>query len=100
MIPELFQSADTFRDRFEQGLVELPRTTGELGEDIPVIANANFEPRIWERPQGELRTCFARLAAGLATAGGFPLASEAEFERLRPEDVTAQIAAVNPRAGE
>jgi hypothetical protein len=63
MLPALFHSADTFRDRFEQGLVDLLRTTGELGEDILVLANANFEPRIWEHLRGELRTCFAGLAS-------------------------------------
>jgi len=63
MIPDLFHSADTFRDRFERGLIDLLRSTGELGEDILVLANANFEPRIWEHLHDELRTCFARLAA-------------------------------------
>ena len=68
MFPELFHSADVFRDRFEQGLIDLLRTTGELGEDILVLANANFEPRIWDHLRDELRTCFARLAAELAAA--------------------------------
>lgn len=68
MFPDLFRSADAFRDRFEQGLVDLLRTTGELGEDILVLANANFEPRIWEHLQDELRHCFARLAAERAAA--------------------------------
>lgn len=69
MPAELLHSADTFRDRFEQGLVDLLRTTGELGEDILVLANANFEPRIWEHLHDELRACFTRLAAELAAAG-------------------------------
>jgi len=68
MLPELFHSADTFRDRFEQGLIDLLRSTGELGEDILVLANANFEPRIWDHLRDELRTCFARLASEKATA--------------------------------
>jgi hypothetical protein len=63
MLPDLFQSADIFRDRFEQGLIDLLRTTGELGEDILVLANANFEARIWEHLHDELRACFMRLAA-------------------------------------
>lgn len=62
-LPGLFDSADAFRERFEQGLVDLLRTTGELGEDILVLANANFEPRIWDHLHDELRACFARLAA-------------------------------------
>lgn len=68
MLPDLFQSADTFRDRFELGLIQLLRTTGELGEDILVLANANFEPRIWDHLHGELRDCFARLAREQAAA--------------------------------
>ena len=68
MLPDLFRSADVFRERFEQGLIELLRTTGEIGEDILVLANANFEPRIWEHLRDELRSCFARLAVELAAA--------------------------------
>lgn len=63
MPPDPFSSVDVFRDRFEQGLVDLLRTTGELGEDILVLANANFEPRIWAHLRAELKACFARLAA-------------------------------------
>lgn len=63
MLPAPFVSADVFRDRFEQGLVGLLRTAGELGEDILVLANANFEARIWAHLRSELRACFARLAA-------------------------------------
>lgn len=74
MPPALFQSADTFRDHFEQGLIDLLRTTGELGEDILVLANANFEPRIWDHLRDELRACFAGLAAAAAakTLAGAP----------------------------
>lgn len=68
MLPALFRSADSYRDRFERGLVELLRATGEPGEDILVLANANFEPRIWEHLRDELRTCFARLADELTAA--------------------------------
>jgi hypothetical protein len=68
MFPDLFSSADTFRDRFEQGLIELLRSTGELGEDILVLANANFEPRIWDHLRDELRVVFAHLEGELAAA--------------------------------
>jgi len=67
-LPDLFESAAAFRDRFEQGLIALLRETGELGEDILVLANANFEPRIWDHLHDELKHCFARLAEQLATA--------------------------------
>jgi hypothetical protein len=62
VLPDFFSSPEVFRDRFEQGLVDLLRSTGELGEDILVLANAHFEPRIWDHLQEELRACFARLA--------------------------------------
>lgn len=68
MLPDLFQSTDTFRDRFERGLIDLLRSTGELGEDILVLANANFEPRIWDHLRDELRAVFAKLADELAVA--------------------------------
>lgn len=101
MNPDIFQSADIFRDRFEQGLVNLLRTSGELGEDILVLANANFEPRIWAHLHGELRLCFAQLAAGQAAAAreGRPLQGAADdvvalrqildhgFETLRPTEL-------------
>jgi hypothetical protein len=82
MLPDLFQSADLFRDRFEQGLIDLLRTTGELGEDILVLANASFEPRIWQHLHDELRECFARLAAEQAAA-----ANEGRTMAGAPDDV-------------
>jgi len=93
MLPDLFSSADVFRDRFEQGLIDLLRTTGELGEDILVLANANFEARIWEHLHDELRACFMRLAAESAAGSlhGAPddVATlreilEHDFDTLRP----------------
>ncbi len=68
MIPDLFESTDSFRNTFERGLVHLLGTTGELGEDILVLANANFDPRIWEHLRQPLRACFVRLAAEQAAA--------------------------------
>ncbi|WP_147435843.1 hypothetical protein [Sulfurisoma sediminicola] len=96
MLPDLFESADVFRDRFERGLVDLLRTTGELGEDILVLANANFETRIWEHLHDELRACFMRLAAENAaqTLHGAPddVATlreilDHDFDTLRPVEL-------------
>ncbi|MBI3095346.1 MAG: hypothetical protein HYY97_10785 [Rhodocyclales bacterium] len=101
MNPDIFRSADIFRDRFEQGLVDLLRVSGELGEDILVLANASFEPRIWAQLHGELQLCFARLAAGQAAAAreGRVLQGAADdvavlrrildhgFETLRPTEL-------------
>lgn len=73
---DLFASSDAFREGFERGLIDLLRETGELGEDILVLANSNFEPRIWQHLHGDLKRCFARLAAELAAAdrAGRPMA--------------------------
>jgi len=84
MHSDIFQSADTFRERFERGLVDLLRSSGELGEDILVLANANFEPRIWAHLHDELRNCFARLAAGQAAAD-----REGRALQGAPDDVAA-----------
>lgn len=66
--PELLRDGEAFRDAFERGLVELLRTTGEIGEDILVLCNANFEPRIWGHLRDELLEVFGRLARELAAA--------------------------------
>lgn len=82
MLPDIFQSAASLRDRFERGLVNLLRSHGELGEGILVLANANFEPRIWAQLHAELRACFARLAAEQAAA-----TREGRTLRGAPDDV-------------
>lgn len=89
VLPDLFQSADVFRDRFEQGLVELLRATGELGEDILVLANAHFEPRIWDHLHDELKACFVRLASAPAQGAPDDVATlrailDHGFDTLRP----------------
>lgn len=96
--PDPFRSAESFRDRFEQGLIDLLRTTGELGEDILVLANANFEPRIWEHLHGELKVCFARLAEELAAADreGRPLAGAPDDVATLREIVDHDFATLRP----
>jgi hypothetical protein len=49
MLPAPFQSAKQFRLHFEGGLTNLLLTSSQIGEDILVLANANFHGGIWQR---------------------------------------------------
>ncbi len=57
-LPALFGSPDALRDGFEQGLVRM-LDHELLGAFVLVLANAGFEPQMWQRLRPSLQAAFA-----------------------------------------
>ena len=75
MTPSPFADVSSFRRRFEQGLEALLADYSELGAWVLVLANANFDPRIWERLADPLRRKYSAFSAsfGKRAARGLAL---------------------------
>jgi len=63
--PSPFSSPENFRHNFETGLQELLSGYDELGVYILVLANAGFDPVLWQVLGDKLRRRFLRLAANM-----------------------------------
>lgn len=65
---QLFDSTDTFRPAFVQGLADMLAHHDGLGVYILVLANAAYEPALWGRLAGALRVRHERHAAEIVAA--------------------------------
>lgn len=79
----LFACPDSYRDRFERGLMEMLEHHEELGVLILVLANASYDPVIWPHLHDRLRARFDH-----ATTLYGPEVADEDLGRIAVDDLT------------